>query len=401
MKKNILLISTLCITVFSFSQISWNSVTTPLEGDLVSVCFTDLQHGFILSEDGMLAQTSDAGLSWEISSLGNGTFTDLCFTDGLHGCVVGYQDSSFIMLTEDGGNSWSQSDHLKAQYLNDVFFIDDMKGWVVGLKDNMNYNLYTADGGQSWSPQMDIFVMEGELYGISFRNDTVGSTCGKDGMFLVTNSGGANGWALDVSMPQLGVDLYALHNWGEQTGCAVGENGTALYTINNWAQHIETNTTTDLNLYDVASAGTSFVWAVGDAGMIQYTSNYLLGWVTQPTGVTEDLRSICMIDALNGWAVGSNAKVLHYSLGSAVQEINNASFTAYTDVSGNRVVIELLRANAEVELSLIDISGKTMRFLNSCDQKTVVLDVSDLSPGLYVIRLQSNHQEYTQKILWP
>ena len=169
MKKNILFIVALFFTIFSFSQISWNSVTTPLEGNLVSVCFTDLQHGFILSEDGMLAQTSDAGLSWEISALGNGTFTDLCFTDELHGCVVGYQDSSFIMLTEDGGNSWSQSDHLKAQYLNDVFFIDPMNAWVVGLRDDMNYNLYSQNGGQSWTAQMDIFVMEGNLFADKLR----------------------------------------------------------------------------------------------------------------------------------------------------------------------------------------------------------------------------------------
>ena len=134
----------------------------------------------------------------------------------------------------------------------------------------------------------------------------MGSVCGKDRAFFITSSGGINGWAMDVSIPQVRVDLYAIHNWGLLTGCAVSENGTALYTINNWYQYIETLSNTNMNFYALDAIGSSLLWAVEQGGTIIYTSNYLLGWAPQASGVSEDLREICIIDVLDAWALKFN-----------------------------------------------------------------------------------------------
>lgn len=397
-KKTCFLALFLIFSHFIFAQATWQLVNSPVNEELVSVCFVDAQYGWILSEDGTLLRTENEGSSWESTSLGNGIFTSVHFTNQSHGCVVGSLDSSFIMITEDGGNSWTSIEHPKANHLNDVFFIDDMHGWTVGSFDDRNYNLYTADGGQSWDTQMDIFVIDGVLYSVSFRDELIGATCGADGIFMITNSGGSSGWALDISIPSLGVSLYGLYNWGALGGCAVGSNGTALYTINNWNQYIETNTNTNLKLNAVSGDGINKVWIVGQAGTILYTPSYLLGWTTQNSGVTEELFDLDMVDENNGWAVGSTGTILHYGIGSSVNEVGEEMFTIYPNPANGIILIEFYQSYDDVELYLYDITGKVVEQLKAVKQDFVRIDASDQPPGIYFVRVKTNKDIVTRKV---
>lgn len=389
------------LSFFTYSQASWHTITSPVNENLVSVCFSDAQHGWILSEDGTILTTSDEGVTWVTSSPGSGgSFTSIHFTDQDHGCVVGYQDSSFILTTDNGGTSWVNRDHPKARHLNDVFFIDENTGWTVGIVDNLNYNLYTSDGGQNWIPQMDIFVVNGELLSVSFRDINSGVTCGVDGIFLKTNSGGTNGWALDVSIPQLGVDLNSVFNWGSLTGCAVGENGTALYTTDKWAQYIETNTNTNLNLNAVSGdVSNNKIWAVGEEGLIIYSPSYLLGWTTQTSGVTENLNDIHMIDEENGWAVGENGTILHYTASSSIYDNIKVEYSVYPNPTEGLVYIENLQDDKEKQVLILDITGKVIfRQVVAKDEIKTIIDISSNVPGIYFMMIKTHDGVYTGKI---
>ena len=82
-------------------------------------------------------------------------------------------------------------------------------------------------------------------FGVSFRDEFKGTACGTDGSFFITNNGGTS-WAMGISMPVL--NLNDIYNFGLLTGCLVGDEGTALFTTNNWNQYIDQNTGTDENL---------------------------------------------------------------------------------------------------------------------------------------------------------
>ena len=54
---------------------------------------------------------------------------------------------NLILKTEDGGNSWFQTEHPQVSSLNKVYFLDEDIGFVVG--GNANF-LKSSDGGNSW-----------------------------------------------------------------------------------------------------------------------------------------------------------------------------------------------------------------------------------------------------------
>lgn len=392
-------VTSFLIILNCMAQPAWHKVDSPVTEDLISISFTDEMHGWILSVEGTVLKTTDGGDTWQTSDVASGISTSIYFTNQNHGCITANLDSSLIYLTNDGGATWQQTDHPHAQLLNDVYFASDLKGWTVGISENMNFNLYTSDGGLTWTPQMDIFVMEAELFSVSFRNEEIGTACGADGNFFVTNNGGTGGWAMNISIPSLGIDLYDVINWGDLRGCAVGTMGTALYTVNTWAQYAETNTNTTETLNAVAAdPSTNKLWAVGENGTIIYTSNYLLGWVIQNSGVTTDLYDIDMLSENNGWAVGNQGTILHFTEGSSVGENTAPVFTVYPNPSKGMIYIEG-KSTQNMQVSLFDMTGKMILYKTITDTPPViVINTSPLAPGIYFLRLNSAEYTFTKKI---
>ncbi len=223
MKKLIfLLFLFFCSFHISFSQSTWQLVNPPVNADFVSVCFTDESHGWIVSETGTIVWTTDAGMTMSTISFPEYHFKSVHFSDSNHGCIVGWQelptDSSLILITSNGGDDWSLGNHEKVNHLNDVFFINNDKGWAVGSRDSYNLNccLHTLDGGNNWTIQESILVAGAELFGVHFRDENIGQTCGTDGAFFLTNNGGGTGWALGISMPL--INLNDIFNFGLSSG---------------------------------------------------------------------------------------------------------------------------------------------------------------------------------------
>jgi photosystem II stability/assembly factor-like uncharacterized protein len=410
MKKHFVFLFLVCFsTYFCFSQPGWMLVSSPVEENLISVCFNNTQQGWILSSGGTLISTTNGGQSWQTSALGNGTFTSVYFPDADNGYITGYEDSSFIMKTGDGGQSWQYAEHPKALRLNDVYFSDTEHGWAVGIRNGVNYVLYTADGGQEWASQSSILVQEAELNSVSFRDNTSGSTCGADGAFFVTNSGGVSGWAVDISIPSLGVDLYDVYNWGMFTGCAVGSDGTALYTTNWWSSYVETNTNTTATLHGVSGDPvTNKLWAAGEGGTIIYTSNYLLGWITQPTGTTENLNSIDMIDDELGWAVGDNGTILRYGTGTGTDEMNipgsGIQVRIYPNPGRGIYNLQFTNCNLQpVSVTIYDFHMHKMAAFPDARMQAgdhiMQLDLKGLPEGVYLLKSRVGNETISRKIV--
>jgi photosystem II stability/assembly factor-like uncharacterized protein len=298
---------------------------------------------------------------------------------------------------------------VKGEHLNDVFFSDTDHGWTVGIKDNLNYILHTLDGGQNWTDQSGPFVQGAELQSISFRDNNSGSTCGDAGAFFITNSGG-NSWALEISIPSLGVDINCVKNWGMFNGCAVGGNGTALYSINKWSSYAETTTNTGEDLLAVsADPLTNKLWAAGKNGTIIYTSNYLLGWITQPTGTTDDLADIYMIDENNGWAVGKNGTILWFGENTELDEFNSRPSVLKVDIFPNptRGIFDIefsINNGQYVTVAIFDVHGREMMRLLDAElpagDHVVKTNMIGLPEGVYLCKLAAGKRQLaTRKIL--
>lgn len=380
------------ILLTCFSQQSWEQVSSPISENLKSVCFADAQHGWILSEEGTLLITQNGGSSWQTVDVGEGTYTCVHFSDQSHGCITGYADSSLIMKTTNGGLDWTSIGHQKAHHLNNVYFHDNDIGWAVGIRDEKNYSLYTDDGGNTWTPQMDIFVMNAELYGVHFRDALNGNACGVGGAFFTTNSGGSTGWSMSISMPSLGVDLYSIYNWGMLNGCVVGSEGTALYTTNKWADYVETTTNTTQDLYGVSGApGTNKIWACGEGGTIIHTPNYIFGWITQETPVNDHLNDIQMLDDENGWAVGNDGTILKYGVLPGIGEKEVTRLEVYPNPTRGIVDCRFSIFDCRyVKIVLFDLHGREISTIVEQElmpgEHSFTFNAGQLTPGVYFLK---------------
>ncbi len=404
MKK--LLLTTLIVVltiIVSQAQSTWQIINSPVNENFMSVCFTDEMHGWIISETGTVVSTSDAGNSWVSSHIPNVYYESIHFSDNEHGCIVGWEetlaDSSLILVTSNGGNTWSFVNHVKVNRFNDEFFINNEIGWAVGSRGELNMNCcyYTSDGGNTWSIQNSILVAGAELFGVCFRDENNGQVCGTDGAFFITNNGGSS-WALGISMPLL--NLNAIYNWGALTGCIVGEEGIALYTINNWYQYIETVTNTTENLNGVSGDPvTNKLWAVGDNGTIIYSSSYLLGWSAQPSGVNENLNDVQMLSETNGWAVGDNGTILHFSPLTSISYSDENKIEIYPNPVDDKLFIYLNNPIKFNQIQIFNSNGKLMHQKNIDNYTEVKIDVSKLSPAIYYLKAIGETAIVNKKLL--
>ncbi|MCB2221267.1 MAG: hypothetical protein KQI35_12790 [Bacteroidetes bacterium] len=406
MKKEIVTLSTILILCqIAFTQSGWQIIPPPITENFTSVFFTDPNHGWLVSDEGTIVFTSDGGSSWQSISYPDFHFTSVYFSSNMHGCIVGWQemlaDSSAIFITENGGENWLEISHYRVNRLNDVFFIDDDTGWAVGSKDatNLNCMCYTTDGGYSWGIQSSISIIDAELFGVSFRDENLGSVCGADGAFFITSSGGLS-WAMGISAPVL--NLNDIYNFGMLTGCIVGDEGTALFTINNWYQYIDQTTNTTENLNAVSGApGTNFLWAVGDNGTILYNSSYLFPWLPNESGTTENLNDVQMLSPIEGWAVGDNGTILYFNPWSGVQiSSGELSLQVYPIPANDWIHIMFDKTLSFDHATIFTCEGQTM-FNRDIDHKTLPMsiDVSQFEPGIYVIRFWNDYNAINRRIV--
>lgn len=159
---------------------NWNSV--PGHGPGGFFDFVDANNGWSISSrnDTVSSQllaiyhTSDGGLTWEQQYMMNGneddSFNAIQFTDLNHGWVTG--DNGILLKTTDGGQHWTtvtNSGRTTVSNSKSVFFLDANTGWVTS-DHNVDRNMVvfqTNDGGASWN-ELNTNLMDGSLFSIFF-----------------------------------------------------------------------------------------------------------------------------------------------------------------------------------------------------------------------------------------
>jgi photosystem II stability/assembly factor-like uncharacterized protein len=109
-----------------------------------------------------------------------------------------------------------------------------------------------------------------------------------------------SGWFWQNPLPQ-GHSLRSIDFADNNTGWAVGTNGTILKTTNggtHWTLQTS-GTTTELRSVDFADNSTG--WAVGEVGTILRTTNSGTNWTPQSSGITNWLWEVEFADNSIGW----------------------------------------------------------------------------------------------------
>lgn len=97
---------------------------------------------------GSAPRTVDVGGAgfWQYDNIGAlNDLEDVHFpSDVLVGYAVGFNSSGLVLKSEDGGVSWTRQVSNTSRHLNDVIFVDRLRGWAVGDAGTI---IHTALGG--------------------------------------------------------------------------------------------------------------------------------------------------------------------------------------------------------------------------------------------------------------
>ena len=226
------------------------------------ISFGNDQKGWVgtLTEDYRMFKTENAGINWQlVSNLPSNSPLAICGLYAVNESVVYASGSNYpykryparVIKTTDGGITWTAMEMGEyASNLIDIFFFDEMHGFVVGgysdkedpepeknvpdYSDVVPVVLYTEDGGITWDNRVANLTFEPGEWGwkINFVNQNVGYVSLESfnrAAILKTTDGGKTWIRLPIDDPQGNANLEGVGFITEDRGW-VGGWGSADFT---------------------------------------------------------------------------------------------------------------------------------------------------------------------------
>ncbi|MFA5404580.1 MAG: T9SS type A sorting domain-containing protein [Ignavibacteria bacterium] len=231
-------------------------------------------------------------------------------------CIL-FLASSF---PSDKSPGWVQQSVPTSKTINDIYFIDSLRGWAVTTSgsDTMSVILNTTNAGTNWNIQTQRHC---ELSAIQFVDSNIGYTVGGFGydIILKTTNGG-NTWNTILSgVGQYFTDLFFVN---KDTGWVCDDDQFfgvgVIKTTNgglNWTQQLGMNYCPSKLFFINKDTGWCATQLSLNNNPLMRTTNGGLNWTAQFTFPYE-IEAIFFLNAQKGWvrdAVSSNGNGIAYT----------------------------------------------------------------------------------------
>ena len=290
------------------------------------------ERAVIVGYAGKVLITADGGFTWTQATTGTRrALYRVQFVDASTGWISGQE--GLILRTVDGGETWQRQRSGTDVNLFSLFFLDAKNGWAVGDKSIL---LDTHDGGATWTLHKIVSAAEKQLsaqealasadpvlYDVYFLNPTTGWVVGEFGKIFHTTDGGRS-W-VEQQQSLLGAEvvdlldlptLFGVRFLNVREGIAVGLDGKIARTEDGvtWKfapMQLEYPVVDPLFYPTVFPDGTG--WAVGAAGEVLRVDGPGRPWerIDLGVGIPTWLRGMSWADETNGWIVGGFGRILH------------------------------------------------------------------------------------------
>jgi photosystem II stability/assembly factor-like uncharacterized protein len=277
------------------------------------------------------------------------------------------------------------------------------------LNSSSNQGLRSTDGGKTWDAN-DVGVAWPRAF--SFANSKVGFTVGNLGIggnavYSYTIDGGEHWFEKSSGIK---VDLYGVFALSPDKVFAVG-NRERIYQTTDLGDSWDTlPAPSSIAVYlDIHFSDPNNGSIVGSRGIIKRTTDGGITWSYQEstiqypkdTNVNLYLNSISFVDSLYGWTVGNNGIALRTRTGGFTTQgvVENPLISISTQIfpepnNGIARIKYYLPEPQSVVLTLYSMSGQLVKSLVFGDQlagqNEIVLDLRDLSAGVYQFMLKSS-----------
>lgn len=421
--KNLLTYIFLLMSNLLFGQ--WTrQITNLYPASLKDIYFIDENNGWAVgcswNYPTPVLSTKDGGDTWletGLIEMCNSVYFADVDTGFIGGSINNTTAQSTIWRTQNGSlgvsASWNEQLLDYPEEVSAISFINAQIGWAI-IHDSYFHDNYkiigTTDGGESWEHLAG--GINSALLDICFANANQGWAVGRDQILSIdpiicrTIDGGLNWETKEIEMED-DISLHGVDFPDSINGWAVGDQGIILHTSNG-GETWEFQVSGSYNrLRDVHFSDSYKGWAVGDSGTIIHTMDGGVNWEPQVSGTTEDLWSVYFIDNNKGWITGDNYTILHTIDGGV--GIENQGENQY-DL---KLVPNPFKLYSKVVFALKNTSNLTISIFNQYGQKIenifsgvlkngnheFELKSSNLVPGLYFIRLETESSISTIKIV--
>jgi photosystem II stability/assembly factor-like uncharacterized protein len=293
----------------------------------------DAEKAIVVGYSGKILLTSDGGFTWTQPASGtNRALYRVRFVDPETGWISGQE--GLMLHTTDGGKSWTRQKTGTSVYLFSLSFIDRNRGWAIGDKSIL---VQTTDGGATWalhkittaaqkevSAEEAIASADPVLYDVQFLDANNGWVVGEFGKIYHTTDGGQTWTEQQLSL--IGnevVDALDLPTFfgvrfsDGQSGLAAGLDGKIARTTDagtSWKfEKMKLDYPIVDPLYNPGLFPDGTGWAIGAAGEVVRLDTPGGEWHRAKLGmeVVTWLRGMSWLDRDNGWIVGGLGLILH------------------------------------------------------------------------------------------
>lgn len=274
--------------------VSWNLVTSSGINDFGwKVFFTSPDTGYVSTHSGVF-KTVNSGVNWSKLTVPVNEKADIFFNDNRHGCIV--TELSQILVTGDGGTSWSQSDTGHRNYLYRMIHTGHGTLYAIGSVRTFK----STDSGQTWIPQMNLTGVS--FSGAYFTDSLNGHICGSNGTYRRTTNGGTTWFSSSTTLPTS--SLYALSFTSASVGYMGSQDGRLFRTANGGVSWTAVSTGVTLSIGDINFPNADTGYAVGGTGLVMRTTDAGLTWTRLTNTITNYLSCAYFFDGRTGYACG-------------------------------------------------------------------------------------------------
>ena len=355
----------------SWTRVATSNIPTPISGEYGITGDISYSGHFVWfgTNKGRIYRSSDKGMTWSVSATTYGTtqVVQPVFSDSLHGfsflSYLNVGTDTTINITSDGGATWQDVTVSGTMYGRYVYYIPGTTATFVGSSGAAGADQgvsYTTDGGYHWT----VVTAGGDYEANSWINvdkGWAGSTPSAK-----KSTGGMYIYAGDSLIPM------AARFTANVTGVALG--GTVHFT----------------NL-SVGFPNFSH-WTFEGGTPATYNG-------TTPPAITYNTPGTYYVKLVvtNDWTSDTLLKPSYiYVGGVGINELNQNALTIFPNPVKNLMTVQ--SDNNIKEINLYDLSGRLV-ITQMVNSKTINVNTSDLSSGIYTLKAVLDGGIITKKIV--
>lgn len=363
------------------------NVSIPQENE--SVAFAGGSQYTVESAPGVIIKTTDGGESWETVYSGDNIQT-VEFVTPQKGFAGGY--SPFLKMTEDGGDNWQNVNVGEDVYgIRIIKFYNENTGLVLYINDEYELIIKTTnDGGQTWNlssnpPQHGIMQ-------ISYADENTIFAVGYSSSIYKSTDGGDNWTLLDSHGTDINLGVYFKDGLN---GVYAGEEGD-LYVTHDGGATWENNLYTGYHhFYGLNYKGNKILAAGTDEDVYLSDDNgENFEMIFNGTG-DDQLYDISFFADNSGLVCGSGGKMIKFS-GVVLSTNENIQNRSVIYPNPAKDVLNVKNKSAIDQIVISDMTGKTVYSQKNLNSE-VQIDLSGLSKGVYIIKINSGGSINTHK----